>query len=313
MERLRVRKCVVVTVTYNNATTIERFLQGLAIDAAFISRLILIDNGSNDDTVRRAELVGEQLELGVDIVRSSNQGFAGGYATGSQKIQDPAVPVLCLNPDVVLAPGTLRRVLEAESTWLDIGIVTVPLNREDGTEDPSCRRTLPRVGPSVAYAAIGRALPRAFRYNAPSRADATPAGRLSDGTPIRNLEATTGAFMLVSPRFRKPTEPVFDTDYWMYGEDLQLCHDAQASGFRVIMVECEPSLHVKGVSSGWPRSRKSNNAFHRAMYTYYDKNLRTSRAEALFIRAGVEGRRIATNALGAATRRTTRWVEGTKR
>jgi GT2 family glycosyltransferase len=72
---------------------------------------------------------------------------------------------------------------------------------------------------------------------------------------------------------RDPDGKVFDEDYWMYGEDLQLCLDCQRRGLRVLMLEGAPSTHSKGVSSGWPRSKRSDRAFHHSMWLYYRKNL----------------------------------------
>jgi N-acetylglucosaminyl-diphospho-decaprenol L-rhamnosyltransferase len=80
----------------------------------------------------------------------------------------------------------------------------------------------------------------------------------------------------------------------MYGEDLQLCADARSEGWQLLMAEGVPSVHTKGASSGRPRGRKSNIEFHRAMYTYYVKNLNKSRlgrvgvGAAIFTRLGSE-------------------------
>ena len=117
------------------------------------------------------------------------------------------------------------------------------------------------------------------------------------------VEATTGALMLLSPDFRNAGTGVFDRDYWMYGEDLQLCADAQAAGRRVVILERPGSVHLKGHSSGFPRGSRSDRAFHQAMLVYYRKNLRRHAAEEAVVTLGVGLRYVASRvaALAATT------------
>jgi GT2 family glycosyltransferase len=73
----------------------------------------------------------------------------------------------------------------------------------------------------------------------------------------------------------------------MYGEDLQLCADARREGWSVLLASHEPSVHVKGVSSGRPRSELADREFHRAMIIYYNKNLSRGAVDRAMVRAGV--------------------------
>jgi GT2 family glycosyltransferase len=145
-----------------------------------------------------------------------------------------------------------------------VGIVTAPLVMSDGKEDSASVRKLPTLGSAGLYAALGKLTPQRLRYNTPDFS--------YDESGVKTIQATTGALMLVNPDFRRSSQGIFDLDYWMYGEDLQLCQDARDENYKVLMIRHTPSLHEKGVSSGWPRSMKSNIAFHRAMFTYYQKN-----------------------------------------
>jgi GT2 family glycosyltransferase len=118
-----------------------------------------------------------------------------------------------------------------------------------------------------------------------------PAGQgSSTSVPYSWIEATTGALMLINPEFRGSSAAVFDLSYWMYGEDLQLCWDAKSEGYRVAIIDYQPSLHKKGTSSGWPRSRKSNVAFHEALAIYYAKNLSLGPLDRGIIRVGMQAR-----------------------
>jgi GT2 family glycosyltransferase len=297
-------KATIITITYNSAATLADYVRGLAANEAAIERVILVDNGSTDSTWEELDRIRAASTLPLTLVRSSNDGFAGGYATASKHVIGPG-PILCLNPDVSLAPNVLAEMAAAMTSHPEFGILTAPLLDETGSPDSASVRRLPKLGTAALYAAVGRFTPRRWRYNAPAE---DLRGGEEQGT-VRRIEATTGALMLVNPGFRDPTRPIFDTSYWMYGEDLQLCFDAARAGWGVGMLATTTSTHSKGASSGKPRRLRSNVAFHRAMYTYYAKNLRRGRIEALAVAGGVMGRG-SLSILVSSTTRSWRRVRG---
>lgn len=277
----------VVTVMYNNAATVQQFLRGIAASADRIAGLTIVDNSSTDDTVARLRGSVDGLGVPVEVIENDNAGFAGGYAAAGVSAVSRAEPVLCLNPDVVLGTGAIDAMLDVLNSFPRAAVATVPLVEPDGTPDTASRRRLPTLHASVLYSVLGKLTPKMWRYNR-RESDGTGALRTVEGRRVSPLQATTGALMMVAPDFRSLDDGLFDVDYWMYGEDLQLCADAHAAGRSVLIAEVPPSVHVKGVSSGRPRSRRSNRAFHDAMLMYAKKNLVRSRVVMAFLAAGVE-------------------------
>ena len=293
-------KANVITVLHNNVATLDGYFQGLVSQGEFIARVVLVDNASTDESVETATRLALEHSLDVVVVEHSNAGFAGGYARGGREDMDFALPTLCLNPDVALAPETVRSMLQALTTEDQVAIVTSPLVTDTGEEDSASRRVLPSLGKAAIYAILGKLTPRAFRYNNRSDVPAVSSvvenqpdaaqGAFHIGLSTSQIEATTGALMLVNPTFRAANSGIFDQDYWMYGEDLQICFDARAAGLKVLMVEGPSSLHLKGASSGRPRGKVSNIAFHRAMYIYYSKNLNVHPVGKLVVGGAIFGR-----------------------
>ena len=270
-----------MVVTYNSAATIVGLLDSLDRQGDALNQVVIRDNGSVDDTLQRVQDRAHSLRLPVVVQAGSNLGFAGGVAAALDYLDaTDARPVLVVNPDVRLADGSVGRMLDVMRTLSRTGVVTAPLVRTDGSVDTASRRRLPTLINSGLYAVLGRLTPARVRYNAVS--NSPPTERIGD-VGFSSIEATTGALMLVNPDFRDAKSGIFDQDYWMYGEDLQLCHDARDEGWGVIMAEIDPSLHFKGVSSGLPRNRTSDQAFHRALYLYYRKNLRRNRVESVLV------------------------------
>ena len=258
-----------MTVTYNNSASLVRYFQGLVAQGATIAEVVIVDNGSDDDTVARIELARSELPFLVTLVESSNNGFSAGMNLAGASRTLHGFPLLCVNPDLELADGVVLELLQVLGQNLRVGIVTAPLIDESGALDSASVRSHPELGSAIAYSMAGRFLPARLRYNS---AKSLSEVQIESRAGAFQIEATTGALMLLDPAFRATGE-IFDSSYWMYGEDLQLCRDARTAGLSVMMANAEPSLHLKGLSSGRPRRLRSNWAFHQALFIYYRKNL----------------------------------------
>jgi N-acetylglucosaminyl-diphospho-decaprenol L-rhamnosyltransferase len=287
----------VFCVTYNSAATVGELLESLQRQPGAVALAVVVDNGSTDATVDVVEAYRERLDFPLELIRSRNDGFAAGVLRAGQHPRiDTRLPTLCINPDVVLAPAVLNEMLTLLRDE-SVAIVTAPLVRPDGQPDTASVRRLPTFGAAALYSLLGKLLPPRIRYN--SQAQSLPASTRHLGhLEYMEIEATTGALMLVPSAFRNPAEGIFDTDYWMYGEDLQLCHDARRDGLKVVLPLLPASVHIKGASSGWPRSWTSNRAFHNAMYVYYKKNLSKSRAASRIVHTAIILRMLLSHAVG---------------
>lgn len=297
-------RATVITVLYNSESTLQRFFAGLEQQPERIAQVVLVDNDSTDGTVSTAERLATEASFPVRIVQGANVGFAAGYRVGEAAVDDARLPVLCLNPDVELGPGIVAAMLAALANDPKVGVVTAPLTLENGEPDPASERTHPSLIGASVYALFGKLTPKRFRYNAiESRTDDV-------SHRPREIDATTGALMLIRTEFRAAGQGIFDTDYWMYGEDLQLCLDAKHEGYTVVMIQEVPaSVHVKGVSSGLPRRLKSNIAFHRAMYIYFGKNHASSPFTRAIVRAAIAVR-LVLSVCSSGTVRLTRRLRG---
>ncbi len=97
------------------------------------------------------------------------------------------------------------------------------------------------------------------------------------------IDSVVGAFMLIR---KEVLEKVgyFDEDYFLYGEDIDLCFRVKKAGFKIMYVPQVKIKHVKGISSGIKKhsqgksSAKSStkslslNHFHDTMKLFYKKH-----------------------------------------
>ena len=61
----------------------------------------------------------------------------------------------------------------------------------------------------------------------------------------------------------------FDTRYWMYMEDLDLCYRFAEAGWTTWFEPSVTVIHVKAGTSGEHRSLRLNRAFHYGMFRFY--------------------------------------------
>jgi GT2 family glycosyltransferase len=108
---------------------------------------------------------------------------------------------------------------------------------------------------------------RLFRRGRDASAYTDPEAFDSEGV----TGAVNGAFMLIREDVVREVGG-FDEDFWMYGEDLDLCLRTTQAGWDVYYWPGVDVLHVKGGSSGKARTPRVNFAFHHAMWIFYKKH-----------------------------------------
>ena len=69
-------KTIAIVVTHNRINLLKRCLEGLKLQTVKLDKILVIDNGSSDGTKDYLD------SLGIEYIRQSNQGSAGGWHTG---------------------------------------------------------------------------------------------------------------------------------------------------------------------------------------------------------------------------------------
>jgi teichuronic acid biosynthesis glycosyltransferase TuaH len=201
----------VVVVTYNSAAFLPTALEALPDHA----RVIVVDNASADGSADVAR------SFGAEVTENPvNAGFAAaanrGASLGSAEL------VLFLNPDAHIDPKSLTALCDRLTADSGLGIISPRLRHPDGTEQ---RAWWPF--PSA---------PRAWR-------EALGLHRLtgSDETEVFVI----GACFLVR-RDVFDSLGGFDTRFWLYSEETDLCRRASAAGWRVELAGDLEADHLAG-------------------------------------------------------------------
>lgn len=248
----------IVIVTYNAVQFLERCLRSIQAQAEVGGvEVLVVDNHSTDGTPAAAEALGASV---VELCRNSGYARAVNEGLARRQFDD----VLILNPDTFLSDRQVLAQSLAELRSLpSVGAMGVRLVREDGRVDHACLRRDPTVPRALGYfTGLDRLGVWRSRFGSyiPSPSDYL--------TRVESADAINGAFMLIRGEVMDRLGG-FDTSYWMYGEDLDLCRRTRDAGYTITYDGTQSAVHLKGASSGTRRSLRVDYAFHDAMWRYW--------------------------------------------
>jgi GT2 family glycosyltransferase len=256
----------IIIVPFKTPRDVEVTLDSIfASKVAFSYEVIIIDNGSTLESetrglVKQKYLSDPDLAQKITYVANANEGFTGGNNRGMRMAKGEYM--LLLNPDTKLEPDNLQTMMDFVRSRPDVGIATSKLIKGNGELDWACRRSEPNPWRSFARLfGLQTLFPKTFgSYNVMSK----------DIDEETEIDACAGAYMLFHRRIFDITGG-FDEDFFMYGEDLDLCKRVRETGFKIWYYPKAVCYHYKGQTS-----RKSPafalKAFHDAMWIYYKKH-----------------------------------------
>jgi GT2 family glycosyltransferase len=263
----------VCIVNYNGRDFLPACIESLfGSDMQGGFEVVVVDNGSTDGSV---ELVRERFPDVTIIESGRNDGFAAASNIAFDSARGGYV--LFLNPDTIVPPDALRRMVDF-------------MEGDDGTVVCGCRLYNPITGRVESSArSYPELLPlfwnltymdRLFPSNAFfSRYLMTSCSEYR----VRDTDWVTGACMLVrADAFEQIGR--FDTRYFMYCEDIDICYRVKLAGWRIRYYPDVSIGHYRGLSSARHRTEGEGELsmwgaaqFARSILLFYDEHYGTAR------------------------------------
>jgi GT2 family glycosyltransferase len=253
-------ECDVIVVNYNAGKLLTECAESVLKQGA--RRFIVVDNASSDDSLAQLQTAISDTRLSI-LRNSKNLGFAAACNQGANT--SDASALWFLNPDCVLTPGALTRLMGTLKSEANIGMVGGFLCNPDGSEQPGGRRVFPT--PRRAFVrAFG--LARMSKYF-PSLFSDYLLHQHPLPTKPTDVEAISGACMLVK-REALNDAGLWDEGYFLHCEDLDWCMRFRLKNWRVVFV---PDARVMHVFGGCSRGRPFFVEWHKhaGMLRFYKK------------------------------------------
>lgn len=250
----------IIIVNYNVKEFLLNLLDSLykALNE-YESEIIVVDNASDDGSV---ELVRSRFPKVKLIENKSNLGFG---AANNQALEVAKGKYLVLiNPDTIVKEDTFTKLIDFLQDNPEAGMVGCKVLNPDGTLQLPCRRSFP--GPWTSFTKItglSKLFPKSklfAKYNL----------TYLDEDETYEVDAISGSFMMMRREVYEKTKG-FDPQFFMYGEDLDLCYRTQKEGYKVYYVHTTEIIHYKGESTK-RSSIDETKVFYDAMHLFVRKH-----------------------------------------
>ncbi len=246
-------------VSYNVRDLLVDCLRAFFASSEVPVEAVVVDNASRDGSADAVEREFPQVKL---LRQERNVGYGRANNAGLQECEGRFI--LLLNPDVTVGPGCVDKLADFLLVRPDVGAVGPRVQRPDGSLDLACRRGFPT--PASAFyrlsglSRVFQKSPRFNRYNM---------GHIPD-TETHEIDAGTGACLMLR-RAAVDQAGFFDPDYFMYGEDIDLCFRLKQGGWKVYYLPAATAVHLKGMATR-QATRRMLYEFHSAMWTFHHKH-----------------------------------------
>ncbi len=250
----------VVVVTYNSASYIEACLRSVVEQMEGLEHeIIVVDNASSDETVRRIEQGFPRVTL---VPNRLNQGFARANNLGIQRAGGRFV--LLINPDTRWKKGDIKKAVHFLEARPEIGALGCRLTLGDGSWQRSYGNfpTLGRELKEVFY------LPRFFPECGFCRGTFVYRERNGEGP----VDWVAGAFCLARRSILIEVGG-FDERYFLYGEDIDLSKKIREKGKEIFYYPGIEITHFQKLPLVYD--------FGESPYLYFDKHFGPSHAKTL--------------------------------
>jgi len=215
-----------ITVNWNRADDTVQCVSSI-LDGNPGTEVIVVDNGSKDGSVSILRQRFPRLEI---LENQENQGYAKGVNRGIRlALERGATHLLIINNDAVARPSMVRELLEAFDRHPQAGIV----------------------GPKIFYYGTDVIWFNGGHFNHIFGLSTHPLmDRRDDGDDReREVDFITGCTMMVKAEVFADVG-LFDEDFEIYAEDLDLCLKAKSRGYGSWLIPGALAEHKVSISTG---------------------------------------------------------------
>lgn len=247
-------KISIIIVNYNVTELLRKCLSSIIHFVHHLNyEVIVIDNQSPDSSWKDLKIEFPKVQF---IPSEENSGFA--IANNKAVKMAKGEYVLLLNPDTELEDFYLKEIIEFADQHKDLGCLGIRMHDSAGKFLPESKRSVPDMFNSFE---------KLFTNYKKKKSKSYYRNDINE-FEIAEVEVITGAFLLIKRALYLEIGGL-DENYFMYGEDIDICYTLLRKKHRNWYYGKSSILHHKGEST--VRDAKYLERFYGAMQIFIDK------------------------------------------
>jgi hypothetical protein len=250
----------IIIISWNVKELLKKCLQSIydkTLDLEF--EIFVVENASKDNSAVMVATEFPQVNL---IASNENLGFAKANNLALEQAQGKYV--LFLNPDTELTENTFKVMFDLMEQDERIALATCQLNYPDSTLQKNVKNN-----PGLCDQLL--ILLKLHHFIQPKCLQ-TYLAKDFDYSNEQEVKQIMGAFMFAKTDVIKEIGG-FDTDYFIWWEDLDLCKRIQDLGQKIIYTPKTKIIHHEAKSFEQQMSLEKQKRFNRGMAIYFKKHV----------------------------------------
>jgi hypothetical protein len=254
-------KLSIIVVNFNSKDFLSYTLKSIKLNPPPCDyEVIVIDNGSTDHSLKKAK---DNFPEFTYIENKNNPGYGAACNQGANIAKGELL--IFSNADVVVTNGAFEKILEDFENNPKLGALGPRYEYPDGKYQPSCRRY-----PRFRYILFGRKTIGTLLYkNNPITREFLYLDLEYQKEPIE-VEALVGAFIIVPREIFKKIKG-FDTGFFLFAEDIDLCLRIKKIGYKIIHDPRIRIVHFHGQSRRY-LGIKSRYYLRKSIFKFFKKH-----------------------------------------
>lgn len=254
-------------VTYKARDLLRDCIHSIVENTQLKYEIIVVDNGSDDNVglMLADEFPPEKFDPPIIFIQNSgNDGYTRPMNQALR--QGSGRHLLQLNPDTLILPETLDKMVQFMDQNPKIGICGPKVLNRDMTLQKPCRRGEPTPWAVITYfTGISNLFPNSELF-----------GRYLvsylDENQTHPVDGVSGSCMLIRHELIKEIGYLDDL-FFAYQEDADFCRRARQAGWGVYYFPEAQIIHYGGMGGSRVQPYRSIFEWHKSYYLYYRKHL----------------------------------------
>ncbi len=253
----------IIIINHNTKELTKSAINSIIKHTSGISfEIIVVDNSNNIDE----KLENNFSNNNIRLIHTDNKGFGSACNLAARLAESKYL--LFLNSDTKFEDNSIVKCLNKIYTIDNIGILGTKTILSNGKFDHSCKRGFPTPFSSLCYfMKLDKIFPRNKKIGAYHQT-------FIDKNKSHEVDAVSGTCMFFVKDIFESIGG-FDEDFFMYGEDLDICYRTKKAGFKVLYFADAHVIHIKGQSGLHIKSNDVIFHFYESMKIFYNKHYRS--------------------------------------